>query len=174
MANRKELYRKVPRPGDLNPVNVELIPVNDEIPSKADIRVTVKRLCNGNTSRASGIYVKDIKRWLCGAEEEEEGGPAGAGDKWQIFMRLVHLFFEHGEILVQVRWVIIILIPKGYGDYWGIGLIEPIHKMVQLVVDGRLEIIDLHNCLHSFLSGCGMGTAIMELKLAVQLAYLDQ
>ncbi len=68
---------------------------------------------------------------------------------------MVQIIFEHGEIPVQMQWVIVVLIPKGGGDYRSIGLIEPVHKMVQLVVDGRLEIIDFHDCLHSFLSGVG-------------------
>ena len=71
-----------------------------------------------------------------------------------------------------MRWLIIILLPKGDGGYWGIVLIEPIHKTVHLVVDGKLEIIKSHDCLHSILSGCGTGTVIKVLKLAVQLAYI--
>ena len=31
-----------------------------------------------------------------------------------------------------------------------------------------------HDCLHGFLAGRGTGTAIMEVKLVQQLAYLEQ
>ncbi len=62
-----------------------------------------------------------------------------------------------------MQWVIVVLLPKGGRDYRGIGLIEPVHKTVQLVVDGRLEIIDFYDCLHGFLSGRGTGTAIVEM-----------
>ncbi len=82
-------------------------------------------------------------------------------------MRLVQIIFEHGEIPVQMRWVIVVLLPKGGGDYCGNGLIKTIHKTVQLVVDSRMEIIDFHNCLHGFLSRRGTGTTMVELKLAV-------
>ena len=41
-------------------------------------------------------------------------------------------------------------------------------------MDNRLKTLALHDCLHSFTAGRGTGTAIMEVKLAQQLAYLEQ
>ena len=41
-------------------------------------------------------------------------------------------------------------------------------------MDGRLEIINFHHCVHSFLTWYSMGKVITELKLTLQLAYLDQ
>ncbi len=75
--------------------------------------------------------------------------------------------FERSEILVQMQWIIIVLLPKMGGNYRDIGLIDSIHKTVQLVEDGRLEVIDFHDCLHGFLTGHGMVKAIVEMKLAM-------
>ena len=104
--------------------------VNDKVPSKAEIRAAVKRLRNNRASGASAICAKDINRWLQGAEEEDKGSPARTEDKWRVFVYLIQLIFEHGEIPVQMQWVMIVLLPKGDGDYRGIGLINPIHKTV--------------------------------------------
>ena len=41
-------------------------------------------------------------------------------------------------------------------------------------MDNRLETLALHDCLHGFTAGRGTGTAIMEVKLAQQLAHLKQ
>ncbi len=41
-------------------------------------------------------------------------------------------------------------------------------------MDIRLEKITLHNSLHGCLAGRGMGTGIIEAKLAQQLAHLEQ
>jgi hypothetical protein len=38
----------------------------------------------------------------------------------------------------------------------------------------QLSVIKLHNCLHGGLLARGMGTAIMEVKLQQQLAWVDQ
>ncbi len=104
--------------------------MNDAIPGEAEIRAAVRRLCNGRACGASGIRAKDIKQWLRGAEEEEEGRPAGAGDKWRVLVRLVQIIFAHGEIPMQMPWVIVVLLPKGGGNYRGIGFIEPVQKTV--------------------------------------------
>ena len=74
----------------------------------------------------------------------------------------------------QMRWVITVLIPKGGGEYQGIGLMEPIWKVLERIVDHRLETIVLHDSFHGCLKHRGMGTVIIEAKLAQQLAHLEQ
>ena len=47
-------------------------------------------------------------------------------------------------------------------------------KVIEVIMDKRLKVIDFHDCLHGFLTGRGTGTATLEVKLAQQLAYLEQ
>jgi hypothetical protein len=70
--------------------------------------------------------------------------------------------------------VIIVLIPKGGGDYRGIGLLEPMWKVCERVMDLRLNVFDLHNLLHDCCNKRGTRTAKIEAKLAQQLAHLEQ
>jgi hypothetical protein len=70
--------------------------------------------------------------------------------------------------------MIIVLLPKGGGDYRGIGLLDPIWKVVEKVMVARLSVIKLHDCLHGGLPKRGTGTAIMEVKLQQQLAWVEQ
>ncbi len=70
--------------------------------------------------------------------------------------------------------MITVLIPKGGGEYRGIGLLELISKVLEKVMDLRLEAIVLHNCLHGCLALQGTGTGIIEAKLAQQFAHLEQ
>ena len=70
--------------------------------------------------------------------------------------------------------MIVVLLPKGGGDYRGIGLLEPLWKVVGILMDRWLQVVQFHDCLHGFLKGRGTGTATLEAKLAQQLAYLEQ
>jgi hypothetical protein len=65
------------------------------------------------------------------------------------------------------------LIPKGGGDFRGIGLLEPIWKVLERIMDLRLGMIDLHDALHGCCAHRGTGTMVIEAKLAQQLAYLE-
>ncbi len=65
------------------------------------------------------------------------------------------------------------MIPKGGGDYCGIGLLEPIWKCIEQVIDHQLDAINLHDSLHGCRHNRGTGTAIIEAKLAQQLSYLE-
>ena len=58
-------------------------------------------------------------------------------------------------------------------SFW-LGLLEPFWKVTEVLIDQRLQGIEFHNFLHGFLSGRGKGTAITEIKLTQQLAYLEQ
>jgi hypothetical protein len=73
----------------------------------------------------------------------------------------------------QLLWSIVVLIPKGGGDYRRIGLLEPIWKCIEHVVNHRLDAIKLHDSLHGCCSNRGTGIAIIEAKLAQQLLLLE-
>jgi hypothetical protein len=36
----------------------------------------------------------------------------------------------------------VVLIRMGGGDYWGIGLLEPFWKVIEIIMDKRLNIIN--------------------------------
>ena len=65
------------------------------------------------------------------------------------------------------------MIPKGGGDFPGIGLLEPIWKVLEWIMDLRLDSIDLHDTLHGCCADRGTGTAVIEAELARQLSYLE-
>ena len=70
---------------------------------------------------------------------------------------------------------IVVLIPKGNpGDFRGIGLLEVVWKVLERVIDARLKCVPLHDSLHGFRPGRSCGTGIMEVKLAQQLASMEQ
>ena len=71
-------------------------------------------------------------------------------------------------------WMIIVLLPKGGGDYCGIELLDPMWKVVEKIMVAQLSVIELHDSLHGGLPRRGTGTAIMEAKLNQQLAWVDQ
>ena len=55
-----------------------------------------------------------------------------------------------------------------------IGLQNPIWKIIEVAMDDRLKVLELHDCLHGFTAHRGCSTAIMEAKLAQLLAFLEQ
>ena len=64
-----------------------------------------------------------------------------------------------------------VLIPKGKGDYRGIGLVEVMWKVVAVILNRQLtSSITFHDVLHGFRAGRGTGTATLEDKLLQQLA----
>ena len=91
-------------------------------------------------------------------EKKEEEGNAGKLDTWHTFVRLIQKVWEIGCIPQQILWMVIVLLPKGRGNYRGIGLLDPIWKVLEVVMDNRLKILDYHDCLHDFLAGHGTGT----------------
>ncbi len=72
--------------------------------------------------------------WLSDVMREEEESDVGLGDKWPIFVRLMQAIWEQGCVPEQMKWEIIILLPKGGSDYCGIGLLDPFWKVVEKIM----------------------------------------
>ena len=59
-----------------------------------------------------------------------------------------------------------VLIPKGGGDYRGIGLVEVIWKAVEVILNGRFTpAITYHDSLHGLRESRDTGDATLEVKL---------
>ena len=58
---------------------------------------------------------------------------------------------------------------------WGIGMIEVAWKVVEALIDTRIKaVVQFHYVLHKFHARGVKGKAIMDLKLAQELASVDQ
>ena len=69
----------------------------------------------------------------------------------------------------------VVLIPKGGGDYRGIGLVEVIWKAVAVIINHCFtSAITYHNFLHRFRAGRSTRNATLELKLLQQVAALRE
>ncbi len=123
---RVNLYARRGSPGYLLPINVERIEINDDVPFDREIWLAAGKLSNGQAAGASGMRAEHFKEWLQGIKREEDptgqGGVPGNGDNWRLFVRLIQAAWTNGIIPCQLLWIIVILIPKGGGDYHGIRL----------------------------------------------------
>ena len=87
-------------------------------------------------------------------------------------MELTQTAFRDGNLAEEATWQTVVLIPKGKGGGWGIGLVELIWKLLTLILHRRLTMIKLHVVLHGFREGRGTGMATLEAKLLQQLAAI--
>ena len=90
-------------------------------------------------------------------------------------MDLVQTAFRDGELAEEATWQAGVLIPKGKKDYWDIGLVEVMWKVVAAILNCRFTAsIIYHDFLHGFRAGRGTGTSTLEAKLLQQLAALRE
>ena len=63
-------------------------------------------------------------------------------------LELVQTAFRDGDIAEEATWQAVVLIPKGKGDYRGIGLVEVMWKVVEVILNCRLtSSITFHDVL---------------------------
>ena len=90
-------------------------------------------------------------------------------------MELVQTAFRDGDLAEEATWQAVVLIPKGKGDYRGIGLVEVMWKVVAVILNRRFtSSITYHDVFHGFWAGRGTGTATLEAKLLQQLATMRE
>ena len=127
------------------------------------------------------MRTEDLKIWLKGVENKEkaqekgEESFKGAGDTWRMLVKLIQNTWDTGEIPRQMLLIIVVLVPKGNtGEYRGIGLLEVLWKVIELVLDERVLAIEVHDSLHGFHAKRGCSTGIMEAKLVQHLTFIEQ
>ena len=68
-----------------------------------------------------------------------------------------------------------ILITKDNTYTQGIGILEVLWKVIEAIFDTRInKAVTFHNILHRFREGRLTGTPVMDLKIAQELASMDQ
>ena len=101
------------------------------------------------------MKAKHLKGWLDAIQHEEKaakedtGRELTLGDKWRIFFELIRIIWDIGEIPEQMSWMVIVPLPKGGGNFQGIGLLDPCWKVVEKIMVCRLAAIEFHPCLHA-------------------------
>ena len=123
--------------------------MEDGVPSEAEVEWAVKRLRNNRAAGPSRIRAEDLKGWLAAArrgEKEQEARNKDGGDRegeqeaqteaeghWGRVVEIIQTAFRDGELAEEVTWQAVVLIPKGKGDYRGIGLVEVMWKVVAAI-----------------------------------------
>ena len=65
-------------------------------------------------------------------------------------VELTQTAFREGNLAEEATWQTVVMIPNGKGEFWGIGLVEVIWKLLTLILHRRLAAIKLHDVLHGF------------------------
>ena len=94
---------------------------------------------------------------------------------WVMVVDLIQTAFREGKLMEEATWKGVVLIPKGKKDYWGIGLVEVMWKVVAAILNRRLTAsITFHDFLHSFWGDRITSTTTLEAELLQQLAALRE
>jgi hypothetical protein len=161
------LFTRRPPPGAELPIHVTPFPIPDNIPDEDEIGGAIMRLKNGKSPGATGMRAEDLKRWYTKREETPE--------PWDKLVSIIQTTFSTGEIPFVLPNCILALIPKSNSSQVrGIGLMEIIWKTITKIMNDRInENVKFHDGLHGCVPGRGTGTALIETKLAMQLAQRD-
>ena len=90
-------------------------------------------------------------------------------------MEIIQLVFDIGELELDFTWNNVILLPKGGGEYCGIGLVGVIWKVIFTIIDQRLvESIVFHNVLHMFIVWKETRTATLRAKIFQEITGMQK
>ena len=75
-------------------------------------------------------------------------------------MEMTQTAFRDGTLAEEATWQTVVLITKGKGEFWVIGMVEVTWKLLTIILHRRLTTrIKLHDVLHGFRAGRSTGTA---------------
>ena len=134
--------------GDLN------LSVDDGITEDEEISWEVRRLRLNRLGGPSEIQAEHLRQWLI-AETRDDFSDATNCLK---VVAIVQAEFRDGTLAEECTWQTVVFIPKGKGDFRGIGLVEVLWKAVAIIFNRRLTAaISFHHTLHGFWARRGDG-----------------
>ena len=83
--------------------------------------------------------------------------------------------FRDSVLVEEATWQAIIIIPKGGGEYHGIGIVGVACKSVEVILNIRFTTsITYHNSLYGFRAGRGTGNTTLEVKILQQVTAMRE
>jgi hypothetical protein len=126
IAKGVELYAWAPPMGTSLPFNFPYFEIPDSVPTEEEIRTMVSGLKSRQATGATGMRAEHVKTRLSNIRHEEKvaqenpGRIVDTGDlskKWRIFIKMIQIIWDRGEIPMQMSWMVVILLPKGGGNF---------------------------------------------------------
>ena len=117
--DRIKLYSKS-LPPERIPVLVAPFDIDDVVPEPSEIMEAVRRLRKGKAPGPSKVRAEHFKEWVEEATRDENPYQGN----WDRVVALVQSCFQEQSVPTQMSWSTVVLLPKGNGDYWDIGLLE--------------------------------------------------
>ena len=170
----QQLYASRTITGDDIPTYVRFN-IIDSAPEEPEIIKALKKLKNGKSPGASGISVDEMKTWYFKARLSEHTTIEDT-TKWNNIIKIVQIAFKEGTVPVALKRGILKLLPKPRSNgFRGIALLESIYKLISMIIHLRImDTVEFHESIHGFRRHRGTATAIINLKLQVQLARREK
>ena len=98
------------------------------------------------------MRAENLRKWLI--DETRDDSPDTTNCMKVVV--IVQSAFQDGTLATECTWQTVVLIPKGKGDFRGIGLVEVLWKAITSLLNHQLTaVISFHDTLHGFWAGRG-------------------
>ena len=94
--------------------------IDESIPPTEEIEWALRFLWRHRLEGPSGMQAEHLQYWLVVATCEEWLDTA----KWERVAEIIHMEFRDCSLLTDFMWQMVVLIPKGNGDFRGIGIVD--------------------------------------------------
>ena len=167
-----ELYTEDGVVREAMPTHVQPAAIDDTPPTDEEIATAVRRLRNRRVPGHYGLKAENLKSWLADfAQLTEENIQPPENHPWLRLTALVREVFIMGKTPSKLGVGELVILPKPSGGVRGIGLLDPIWKVISSIIDFRVKTsVQWDKSLHGFLPNRSTGTAILNTRLRSDLA----
>jgi Reverse transcriptase (RNA-dependent DNA polymerase) len=142
------------------PINYVAEDILDTPPTDFEIQLAVQKLRLHKAPGPSGLRAEEIQQWMRQEDKTD----------WNHLTTLIRHIFQTGQVPQRLAFSTLVLLPKHDGGVRGIGLLEPIWKVIALIIKDRIiDAVQFDDSLHGFLPRRGTGSAILEAKLHLDI-----
>ena len=111
-----------PPKGETITILAKMVSIGGRTPEVGKIAAEVRKILSGRVGGPFGMKADHLKAWLRSVTREKEPDT----ETWDKVVNVTQLEFWGGYIPEDLMWTTMVLIPKGGGEYRGIGMVETI------------------------------------------------
>ena len=115
------------------------------------------------------MRVEHLRQWLIAATQDDSPDATNCLK----VVAIVQAAFQDRKLAEECMWQTVVLIPKGEGDFRGVGIVKVLWKAIEILVNYRLTAaLSFHDKFHGFWAGRGTVTAALEANLLQKLTAM--
>ena len=120
---------------------ITLSKIDDETPTYGEIQAVIRWMKCNSAGGHTHPHTEHLHQWLREAYSAYTSSISPNPTRWIKLLEIIQFMWETGYIPTELGWTVLVISTKGNAYTPGIGLLEVVWKLLEDVIDTRINSV---------------------------------